>query len=141
MPTTVLLCTTWTLLLLYLSNIHQAGTAVNSPPLEPGFDPLIVIVRLRLQCLYVYEAPHLTIESFNIILEACPNLRQVIRYFFVPKSQHYIQFGNLSRWAVNCEGIQQIVRTVRNNNLEVEILCGSHWFQSTCAKAVSFGAT
>jgi len=80
--------------------------------------------RLRLQCLYVYEAPHLTIESFNIILEACPNLKQ---------------FGNLSRWAVNCEGIQQIVRTVRNNNLEVEILCGSHWFQSTCAKAVTFG--
>jgi hypothetical protein len=33
--------------------------------------------RLRLQCLYVYEAPHLTIESFNIILEACPNLKQV----------------------------------------------------------------
>jgi len=77
--------------------------------------------RLRLQCLYVYEAPHLTIESFNIILEACPNLKQ---------------FGNLSRWAVNCEGIQQIVRTIRNNNLEVEILCGSHWFQSACAKAV-----
>jgi len=79
--------------------------------------------RLRLQCFYVYEAPHLTIESFNIILEACPNLKQ---------------FGNLSRWAVNCEGIQQIVRTIRNNNLEVEILCGSHWFQSTCAKSVSF---
>jgi len=78
--------------------------------------------RMRLQCLYIYEAPHLTIESFNIILEACPNLKQ---------------FGNLSRWAVNCEGIQQIVRTIRNNNLEVEILCGSHWFQSTCAKAVS----
>ena len=37
--------------------------------------------RLRLQCLYVYEAPHLTIESFNIILEACPNLRQVISFF------------------------------------------------------------
>ena len=37
--------------------------------------------RLRLQCLYVYEAPHLTIESFNIILEACPNLRQVILFF------------------------------------------------------------
>jgi len=78
--------------------------------------------RLRLQCLYIYEAPHLTIESFNIVLEACPNLKQ---------------FGNLSRWAVNCEGIAQIVRTIRNNNLEVEILCGSHWFQSTCAKAVS----
>ena len=30
MPTTVLLCTTWTLLLLYLSNTHQAGTGVPS---------------------------------------------------------------------------------------------------------------
>ena len=51
--------------------------------------------RMRLQCFYVYEAPHLTIASFNTILESCPNLKQ---------------FGNLSRWAVNCEGIQQIGR-------------------------------
>jgi len=80
--------------------------------------------RVALQCLYIYEAPHLTLQSFNIILESCPNLRQ---------------FGNLSRWAVDCEGIQQIVRTIRNNNLELEILCGSHWFQSTCAKATHSG--
>jgi len=79
--------------------------------------------RSRLQCLYIYEAPHLTISSFNTILESCPNLKQ---------------FGNLSRWAVNCDGIQQIVRTIRNNNLDVEILCGSHWFQSTCSKSVTF---
>ena len=38
--------------------------------------------RLKLQCLYIYEAPHLTISSFNTILESCPNLKQ---------------FGNLSR--------------------------------------------
>jgi hypothetical protein len=50
---------------------------------------------MRLQCFYVYEAPHLTINSFNTILESCPSLKQ---------------FGNLSRWAVNCEGIQQIGR-------------------------------
>ena len=80
--------------------------------------------RVALQCLYIYEAPHLTLQSFNIILESCPNLRQ---------------FGNLSRWAVDCEGIQQIVRTIRNNNLELEILCGSHWFPSTCAKATHSG--
>ena len=54
---------------------------------EPGLGSSIVInpFRLRLQCLYVYEAPHLTIESFNIILEACPNLRQVIGFFIDPK--------------------------------------------------------
>lgn len=79
--------------------------------------------RSCLQCLYVYEAPHLTINAFNIILEAFPNLKQ---------------FGNISRWAVNCEGMQQIVRTIRNDNLEVEILCGSHWYLSTssCAKVI-----
>ena len=38
--------------------------------------------RSLLQCLYIYEAPHLTTNAFNIILEAFPNLRQ---------------FGNLSR--------------------------------------------
>ena len=33
------------------------------------------------------------------------------------------QFGNLSRWAVDCDGLQEIVRTIRNNNLEV---CGDY---------------
>jgi len=79
--------------------------------------------RSQLRCFYIYEAPLLTQTSFYTILEAFSNLRQ---------------FGNLSRWAVDCEGIQQIVRTIRNNNLEVEILCGSHWFQSSCEKEVIF---
>ena len=35
MPTTVLLCTTWTLLLLYLSNTPQAGTSSPPPPSIP----------------------------------------------------------------------------------------------------------
>ena len=42
--------------------------------------------RLLLQCLYIYEAPHLTISSFNTILESCPNLKQ---------------FGNLSRSVIS----------------------------------------
>jgi len=78
--------------------------------------------RGKLRCFYIYEAPLLTENSFYTILEAFPNLRQ---------------FGNLSRWRVNCEGIQQIVRSIRDNNLEVEILCGSHWFQSSCEKEVT----
>ncbi len=43
------------------------------------------------------------------------------------------RFGNLTRWAVNCEGIQSVVRTIKEHNLDLEILCGSHWFASTCA--------
>ena len=67
---------TWTLLLLYLSNTHREGE-FSLLYCGKGFSLPIDWSRLRLQCLYVYEAPHLTIESFNIILEACPNLRQV----------------------------------------------------------------
>jgi len=72
-----------------------------------------------LECFYIYEAPQLTVNAFQILLEGFPNL---------------IHFGNLTRWAVNCEGITQVLRTMRENNLELEILCGSHWFASTCAE-------
>ena len=69
----------------------------------------------RLRCFYIYEAPLLTFDSFQTLLDSFPELKR---------------FGNLTRWAVNCEGIQQVVRSVRQNNLDVEILCGSHWFNS-----------
>ena len=68
-----------------------------------------------LECFYIYEAPNLTFNSFQVLLEGFPNL---------------CRFGNLTRWAVNCEGIQQVVRTIRDNNVDLEILCGSHWFSS-----------
>ena len=109
-----------------------------------------------LECFYVYEAPQLTFASFQLLIESFPGLQR---------------FGNLTRWAVNCEGIQQVrkflsimlvhipiqkyffipcyvtltniyfifqvVRNIRENNIDVEILCGSHWFSSPCAKCVS----
>jgi len=67
----------------------------------------------------VYESPQLTVQAFQIILDGFPNLAH---------------FGNLTRWAINCEGIAQVLRTIRDNNLEMEILCGSHWFSSSCAE-------
>jgi hypothetical protein len=75
-----------------------------------------------LECFYIYEAPQLTVNTFQILIEGFPNL---------------IHFGNLTRWAVNCEGITQVLRTMLENNLELEILCGSHWFSSTCAEIAS----
>ena len=74
-----------------------------------------------LECFYVYEAPHLTFTAFQTLLDTFPRL---------------CRFGNLTRWAVNCEGIQQVVRAIRDNNYAVEILCGSHWFASQCAQRV-----
>lgn len=75
-----------------------------------------------LECFYVYEAPNLTINAFQTLLECYPVIQK---------------FGNLTRWAVNCEGIQHVVRTIRENNYDVEILCGSHWFNTKCAQLVS----
>lgn len=73
-----------------------------------------------LECFYVYEAPRLTFDSFQMLVEGFPSLQR---------------FGNLTRWAINCEGMQQVVHSIRDNNLDVEILCGSHWFSSTqCGK-------
>ncbi len=74
-----------------------------------------------LECFYVYEAPGLSLDAFHMLLGALPDLRR---------------FGNLTRWAVNCEGIQQVVRAIRENNYDVEILCGSHWFASQCSSKV-----
>jgi hypothetical protein len=94
----------------------------NSCPDLTDADMSVCISRTNhtsLECFYIYEAPQLTVNAFQILLEGFPNL---------------IHFGNLTRWAVNCEGITQVLRTMRENNLELEILCGSHWFSSTCAE-------
>ena len=74
-----------------------------------------------LECFYIYEAPMLTVNAFQIILDGFPHLQK---------------FGSLTRWAVNCEGIQQVVRSIKENNLNVSILCGSHWFTADCANSV-----
>ena len=59
-------------------DLHDLDLAAALPIQDPS-------ARLQLQCLYIYEAPHLTLESFNTILESCPNLKQ---------------FGNLSRFVL-----------------------------------------
>ena len=70
----------------------------------------------------MYEAPQLTVAAFQTIVDGFPALQR---------------FGNLTRWAVNCEGIQHVVRTIKENNYNLEILCGSHWFTMKCAQLVS----
>ena len=54
-----------------------------------------VNVEGTLECFYVYEAPQLTFASFQLLIESFPGLQR---------------FGNLTRWAVNCEGIQQVYK-------------------------------
>ena len=77
-----------------------------------------------LECFYIYEAPHLTFDAFRYLVDTFPVLGRL---------------GNLTRWAVDCEGIQSVVRAVRENNFDVEILCGSHWFAPRCCSVGAAG--
>ena len=74
-----------------------------------------------LECFYIYEAPGLTVNAFELLVDGFPRLQKI---------------GNITRWAINCEGMQKISRTIREGNLDVAVLCGSHWFTSTCAESV-----
>ena len=70
------------LLCLLFQDIDLAACAAKSVNIEG-----------TLECFYVYEAPQLTFASFQLLIESFPGLQK---------------FGNLTRWAVNCEGIQQV---------------------------------
>ena len=74
-----------------------------------------------LECFYVYEAPGLTFSSFETLIQTFPGLSR---------------FGNLTRWAVDCDGMQSVARTIRENNYEIDVLCGSHWFSSRCSQSL-----
>ena len=74
-----------------------------------------------LECFYIYDAPGLTVNAFEILIDGFPRLKK---------------FGNLTRWAINCEGMQKISRAIREGNLDITVLCGSHWFTSTCVDSI-----
>ena len=84
-------------------------------------DPSCFRIESVLECFYIYEAPGLTVNAFEILVDGFPKLQKI---------------GNLTRWAINCDGMQKISRDIRNSNLDVAVLCGSHWFTSNCAEFV-----
>ena len=76
----------------------------------------------RLECFYIYEARKLTSEAFLGLIEAFPELSGC---------------GNLTRWCLSCDGLRQAISTIKDNNYDVEVLCGSHWFSSRCSQVVN----
>ena len=76
---------------------------------------------INLECFYIYEAPQLTFSAFQILVDAFPSLKG---------------FGNLTRWALGCEGIRQVTQTITENNFNVEVLTGSHWFSGNCCQTL-----
>lgn len=71
----------------------------------------------HLECFYVYEASHITAPTVVTLLAYCENL---------------LRTGNLNNWGLDCEGIRWIHSTILDNNLNLEINPGSHWFCSQC---------
>lgn len=70
-----------------------------------------------LECFYIYEASHITAPAVVTLLASCERL---------------VKTGNLSNWGLDCEGIRWIHSTILDNNLNLEINTGSHWFCSQC---------
>ena len=40
--------------------------------------------------------------------------------------------GNLANWGLPCDDIRQIMSTIRDNNYDLQLNAGSHWFCSKC---------
>ncbi|XP_066993864.2 uncharacterized protein [Anabrus simplex] len=70
-----------------------------------------------LKCFYIYEALHITAPAVVALLASCEQL---------------LRIGNLGNWGLDCDGIRWIHSTVYDNNLNLEINMGSHWFNSKC---------
>ena len=70
-----------------------------------------------LECFYIYEASHITAPAVVTLLASCERL---------------VRTGNLNNWGLDCEGIRWIHSTILDNNLNLEINTGSHWFCSQC---------
>jgi len=71
----------------------------------------------HLECFYIYEASHITAPAVVTLFASCEKL---------------LQAGNLSNWGLDSEGIRWIHSTILDNNLNLEINAGSHWFCSQC---------
>ncbi|PSN31895.1 hypothetical protein C0J52_21200 [Blattella germanica] len=70
-----------------------------------------------LECFYIYEAPQITAPAVITLLASCEKLMRT---------------GNLSNWGLDCDGIRWIHGTIMDNNLNLELYSGSHWFCSQC---------
>lgn len=79
--------------------------------------PVYPCLSQHIECFYIYEASHITAPAVVTLLACCENL---------------LRTGNLSNWGLDCEGIRWIHSTILDNNLNLEINPGSHWFCSQC---------
>ncbi|XP_065335943.1 uncharacterized protein LOC135936871 isoform X2 [Cloeon dipterum] len=76
----------------------------------------------KLECFYIYEARQVkTSGSVNALIGACGQLSRL---------------GNLATWGLDCESSRAVHNVINSGQLQLELLNGSHWFNSTCVRTV-----
>lgn len=71
-----------------------------------------------IECFYIYEVTScISAGTVHNLMGNFPNLKYI---------------GNLANWGLGCDDIRQIMSTIRDNNYDLQLNAGSHWFCSKC---------
>ncbi|XP_059471519.1 uncharacterized protein LOC132194339 [Neocloeon triangulifer] len=72
----------------------------------------------KLECFYIYEARQVkTLSAVNALISSCGQLSKL---------------GNLGSWGLDCESTRAVYSQINGGQLQLELLGGSHWFNSPC---------
>ncbi|XP_065222186.1 uncharacterized protein LOC135846820 [Planococcus citri] len=71
----------------------------------------------EIECFYIYETACLSKTLLQSIVDKLPNLRQ---------------FGNIRNCGLESEDIQAVDSWIVQNNFDLQLYAGSHWFSSSC---------
>lgn len=80
-------------------------------------DDLILSSLSTIECFYVYETACMSKEALKMIINKFPKLTGI---------------GNIRNCGLHYTDVQALDRWILQNNLNVELSAGSHWFSSNC---------
>lgn len=83
---------------------------------------LLKVRHADLECFYIYEASCISANTVNTLLANCAGIQST---------------GNLSNWGLTCDSMRSVVNLIRDNNFELQLNGGSHWFCSPCFPSIN----
>lgn len=83
---------------------------------------LLKVKHEHLECFYIYEASCISLGIVHSLLRNCPSLQGT---------------GNLNNWGHTCTDVRPVLTFIKDNNLELQLQTGSHWFCSSCFTSTS----
>lgn len=83
---------------------------------------LLKVRHPQLECFYIYEASCISAETINTLLNNCVNIQST---------------GNLSNWGLTCDAMRSVVTLIQDNNFDLQLHGGSHWFCSQCFPSIN----